>query len=126
MPINHSLVPIELAREADFVLGRAEVRPALRQFAANGASETVQPRVMRVLVSLARRAGNVVGRDELVATCWEGRIIGEDAIQRAIAKVRKIGETSGAFAVETIPKVGYRLNARMRRVGWRPFRLSGR
>lgn len=65
---------------------------------------------MKVLVSLARHAGEVIGRDDLVAGCWDGRIIGEDAIQRAIAKVRKLGETSGAFAVETIPKVGYRLS----------------
>ena len=109
--MNCPLALIDLASEADFALGQAEVRPSLRQFTANGAGETVEPRVMQVLVSLARSAGEVVGRDELAASCWDGRIVGEDAIQRAVAKVRKLGETSGAFAVETIAKVGYRLIA---------------
>lgn len=109
--MNHPPALINLAREEDFALGRAEVRPSLRQFTVNGAGGTVEPRVMQVLVSLARRAGEVVGRDELVARCWDGRIVGEDAIQRAIAKVRKLGETSETFTVETIPKVGYRLIA---------------
>jgi len=116
-PMNRTPAPIDLAREADFALGQAEVRPSLRQFMANGAGETVEPRVMQVLVSLARRAGEVAGRDELVAECWDGRIVGEDAIQRAIAKVRRIGETSGAFAIETIAKVGYRLIAQRQAAG---------
>lgn len=64
---------------------------------------------MQVLVALARRAEEVVSRDELVTLCWAGRIVGEDAIQRAVAKVRHLGEGSGAFAIETIPRVGYRL-----------------
>lgn len=110
--MNRPPVPIELAREANFALGQAEVCPSLRQFTANGIVETIEPRVMQVLVSLARRAGEVVARDELVASCWDGRVVGEDAIQRAVAKVRKLGETSGIFTVETIPKVGYRLIAR--------------
>jgi TolB-like protein len=110
--MNQPLGPIDLAREADFALGGALVRPALRLFAMNGAREIVEPRVMQVLVALARRAGEVVGRDELVMTCWKGRIVGEDALQRAVAKVRKLGHASGAFAVETIPKVGYRLTTR--------------
>lgn len=109
--MNRPPVPIELAREANFALGPAEVRPSFRQFSANGIVETIEPRVMQVLVSLARRAGEVIARDELVASCWDGRVVGEDAIQRAVAKVRKLGETSGIFTVETIPKVGYRLIA---------------
>jgi TolB-like protein len=107
--MNQPPGPIILAREADFALGGALVRPALRSFAAKGAQEIVEPRVMQVLVALARRTGEVVGRDDLATTCWEGRIVGEDALQRAIGKVRRLGEASGAFVVETIPRVGYRL-----------------
>jgi TolB-like protein len=110
--MNRAMRPIGLADEPDFVLGGANVRPSLRTFAANGAEETVEPRVMLALVALARRAGEVVGRDELVALCWEGRVIGDDAIQRAVAKVRKLGQASGAFRVDTVAKVGYRLRAR--------------
>jgi TolB-like protein/DNA-binding winged helix-turn-helix (wHTH) protein len=109
--MNSHPTPVDLAHEPDFFLGTAKVQPSLRIFAVNGTSEIIEPRVMQALVWLARRAGEVVGRDELVATCWEGRVVGEDAIQRAIAKVRKLGDLSGAFAIQTIPRVGYRLKA---------------
>lgn len=101
--------PINLAHEADFALGKTRIRPALRQFATDNTQELIEPRVMQVLVALARRAEEVVGRDALLNLCWAGRVVSEDAIQRAIAKVRRLGEASGAFAIETIPKVGYRL-----------------
>lgn len=107
--MNLARMPIDLAREADFALGRTRVRPALRQFATDNSQRLIEPRVMQVLVALARRANTVVSRDELVDLCWAGRIVGEDAIQRAIAKVRRLGEASNAFVIETIAKVGYRL-----------------
>jgi DNA-binding winged helix-turn-helix (wHTH) protein len=100
---------IDLAREADFSLGTLRIRPSLRQVEAASESETLEPRVMQVLVALSRRRGEVVSRDDLIAQCWDGRIVGEDAISRAIARVRKLGEARGAFQVETIPRVGYRL-----------------
>ena len=74
-----------------------------------GASETLEPRIMQVLVALARKQGQVVSRDELIASCWEGRIVGEDALNRCISKVRKLGKAQSAFRLETIPRVGYRL-----------------
>lgn len=109
--MNRSKAPIDLASEPDFAVGIATVQPALRLFTTNGSPETIEPRVMQVLVSLARQAGQVVSRDELVATCWSGRIVGEDAIQRAIGKLRRLGGASGAFAIETVARVGYRLRA---------------
>ena len=100
---------IDLAREGDFRLGEILVRPSVRQFEAGGDSQTLQPRIMQVLVALARRQGQVVSRDELTLTCWEGRAVGEDAINRCIQQIRKLGETTNAFEVETIPRVGYRI-----------------
>lgn len=101
--------PIDLAREPDFSIGVLTIRPSLRQAQARGASETLEPRVLQVLIALRQRPGEVVSRDELIQRCWGGRIVGEDAITRAVVRVRKLGEASGAFHVETIPRVGYRL-----------------
>ena len=102
---------IDLARETGFLLGRLDVRPSLREIRVSGRIETVEPRVMQVLVALARADGGVVSRDQLIACCWGGRIVGEDAINRCIAKVRKIAELDGhaSFAIETVARVGYRL-----------------
>jgi len=103
---------IDLAREGDFLLGRLQVRPSLREIGVAGRAETVEPRVMQVLVALAKADGAVVSRDQLIETCWGGRIVGEDAINRCIAKVRRVAEMDGnqSFAIETVARVGYRLS----------------
>lgn len=110
--MNHSPAPVDLACEADFQIGHATIRPAFRQFVACGIEEILEPRVMQALVVLAQRREEVVGYEELVGRCWEGRFVSDDAIQRAIAKLRRLGEASGIFAIETIRKVGYRMSLR--------------
>jgi len=100
---------IDLAREARFSLGAVEVRPSTREVVSDGQSQILEPRIMQVLVALARRRGEVVSRDELIASCWAGRTVGEDAINRCIAGIRRLAEAHGSFTLETVPRVGYRL-----------------
>lgn len=99
----------DLAREAEFVLGGAMVRPSSREIVFGDARETVEPQVLKVLVALHRRQGEVVSRDELIQWCWDGRVVGEDAINRCLAKVRKLTDRMHGVSVETVPRVGYRL-----------------
>ncbi len=103
--------PESLADEDDFQLGELFVRPSLREVLVGDRREILEPRVMQVLVALARANGAVVSRDELIRRCWGGRIVSEDAINRAVSKIRQLAELSGrrAFEIETIPRVGYRL-----------------
>jgi DNA-binding winged helix-turn-helix (wHTH) protein len=105
--------PINLAHVAPFRLGAVEVHPATRQLIRGGASETIEPRVMQVLVALALADGAVVTRDELTDLCWGGRIVSENAINRVISRLRQIASdfASGSFEIETITKVGYRIVA---------------
>ncbi len=104
---------IDLARERPFRLGAVEVRPSTREVVGPGGREVLEPRVMQVLVALARAGGEVVTRDDLSASCWDGRIVGEDAINRVLSRVRRISEglAHGSWSLETITKVGYRLTA---------------
>lgn len=60
---------IKLAEEKPFRLGRARVVPATRQVLVDGRVQTLEPRVMQVLVALVRADGDVVGRDELIELC---------------------------------------------------------
>lgn len=78
----------------------------------NGAREaTLEPRVMQLLVALAKADGAVLTRDDLIAQCWGGRIVSDDAINRAVAKLREVATGfDGGFQVITIAKVGYRLD----------------
>lgn len=100
-----------LAREPAFTVGRLAVHPSTRQISCENQRETIEPRVLQVLVALARADGEVVSKDELFHCCWEGRIVGEDAINRVISRLRKIAKkiAGSTFHVETIRGVGYRL-----------------
>ena len=105
--------PVVLARSPPFRLGEVEVRPATREIVGPGGADIVEPRVMQVLVALARVDGEILSRDDLIEACWEGRIVSENAIDRVISKIRRLAETvgGGSFRLETITKVGYRLLA---------------
>lgn len=62
-----------------------------------------------MLIALTRSKGEVVGRDELVESCWDGRFVSDDVINRAVLLIRGLAERSGGFAIETVPRAGYRL-----------------
>ena len=103
---------VVLAREPRFTLGRVKVRPELREVVSGARREILEPRVMQVLVALARADGEIVTRDELIEYCWSGRIVSDDAINRALSRIRQVAHDLGrdSFRVETITKVGYRLS----------------
>ena len=103
---------VHLGREPSIRLGALVIEPGLRRVAQDdGREEVVEPRVMQVLVVLARSAGAIITRDDLLASCWHGVVVGEDAITRVVGRVRRLadGIGEGQFKLETITKVGYRL-----------------
>ena len=106
---------VVLGHVAPFSLGPLCVEPALRRVSnERGDEEFVQPRVMQVLVALARARGQVLTRDDLIDSCWGGTIVGDDALNRVVSQVRKLADDigQGAFSVETVTRVGYRLRSR--------------
>lgn len=105
---------IDLSREAPFRIGSLAVEPAVCRVVGAAPSSTpvpLEPRVMQVLVVLARDAPQVVSRDTLIQRCWQGRIVGDDAINRVIGRLRSLARAheGAGFAIETVNKVGYRL-----------------
>ena len=100
-----------LAHHEPFRIGAVEVRPATKTLLRGGSETVVEPRVMQVLVALAKAKGDVVSRDDLVAACWDGRIVGDDAINRIMSRLRRLASEVGSesFVIETVTKVGYRL-----------------
>lgn len=105
-----NLTSVTLAREPAFHLGGLEIRPSTREVIGAGWREVLEPRVMQVLVALAKAGGAVIARDDLIALCWEGRVVGDDALNRVIGKIRRLAARPDAgLTLETIRKVGYRL-----------------
>lgn len=105
------LTAVNLAHVSPFSFGSLEVHPSLCEVVEGLSRESIEPRVMQVLVALTEADGAVVTRDELIQRCWAGRAISEDALNRVIAKVRRVASGPGrdAFHIETVTKVGYRL-----------------
>lgn len=112
---------IDLAHCAPFAIGGVSIRPATREIVGERGACVVEPRVMQVLVALARAGGAILSRDDLTQSCWDNRVVGEDAINRVISRLRRLAEECGeAFRIETITKVGYRLVAPETAIDARP------
>jgi serine/threonine-protein kinase len=79
-----------------------------------GEQETLLPlRAAKVLAVLLRRPGEVLCKDELLNTVWEGAFVGEDSLTQAISMVRSAlgDDPRNPTYIQTIPKRGYRFIA---------------
>lgn len=98
---------------ADLRVGDWRVFPARNEIRRGDESVKLELKVIEVLIHLARRAGQVVGREELLSAVWPGVVVGDDALTQAIIKLRKaLGDDAHRPRfIETISKRGYRLIA---------------
>ena len=110
MSHEHASSPVDLAREPQFALAGVRVCPATLEVVGDNGREVLEPRVMQVLVALARSVDKVVSRDALNTLCWGGQIVGDDSLSRCISRLRRLSEAFGGFTIETVPRVGYRLS----------------
>jgi DNA-binding winged helix-turn-helix (wHTH) protein len=96
---------------ADFELGPINVRPAMRSLETPAASVSVEPLVMRLLVTLSNRAGQLVSREQVFDACWGRAAVGDDSLNRVVAVLRKALRqiAGGAVRIETVAGSGYML-----------------
>jgi DNA-binding winged helix-turn-helix (wHTH) protein len=107
-----ALAPIQLINAPRLRLGALAVDPPRRRLVHDdGREEFLEPRVMQVLVALARVPGAIISRDDLIACCWDGRFVSDDAINRVMSRLRRVSQEIGkdSLRLETITKVGFRL-----------------
>jgi len=71
----------------------------------------LEPKVMEVLVYLARHQNQVVRREDLINEVWRGTIVTDEVLSRAISVLRtRLGDNRMTPSyIQTLPKVGYRL-----------------
>lgn len=107
----HNAFPVDLAHERPTIIGPVMVEPSLRRLSSEAGERILEPKVMQVLVALLREPGEVLSRDDLIDTCWNGLIVGDSSINRALCLLRTaLRELAGqAVTIETVPKVGFRL-----------------
>ena len=93
-----------------FRLGLYYVQPLSGLIEGPSGTQHVQPKVMDVLVCLARRSGDLVERDAILTEVWR-RATSEEVLTRCISELRRaLGDDRGTPRyIQTVPKRGYRL-----------------
>ena len=92
-------------------VGEWLVDPATNEISRGSERVHLEPKVADLLVALARRADEVVSREELLSQVWSGVVVGDDVLTQAVIKLRKaLGDGEPEY-IQTIPKRGYRLTA---------------
>jgi DNA-binding winged helix-turn-helix (wHTH) protein/TolB-like protein len=124
-PKTHSAREIN-ELHARWQIGDWGVDPTTNELERGGEVVRVEPKAMEVLTVLAGRAGEVVGREELLAAVWPGVVVGDEALTQAIIKLRRaLGDHPRSPSyIETISKRGYRLIAPVSGATPRPVHRS--
>ena len=70
---------------------------------------TIEPRLMRVIVKLAQKTGQIVERSELLQEISENAYASDESLTQAISKIRQfLGDsTKQPKFIKTIPRKGY-------------------
>jgi TolB-like protein/DNA-binding winged helix-turn-helix (wHTH) protein/Flp pilus assembly protein TadD len=71
----------------------------------------LRPKAFDLLAWLARRAGQVVTKDELLGGVWPGVVVTEESLSRCVSDIRAALGDEGQRLLKTIPRRGYMLAA---------------
>lgn len=96
---------------SELTLGGWRVQPSLNRLTRGDVTVRIEPKLMDVLLFLAKHAGQVVSKDAIADAVWPDLFITESVITRAIAGLRRALEDDAHAPrfIETIAKRGYRL-----------------
>lgn len=109
-PAKHR-TPMDLTAVEPFRLGIFEVAPARGEVRCGDTVARLEPKVMAVLVALARTPGETVSREKLFDEVWEGRAVTDDALTRCISALRRVFGQGQGVEIKSLPKLGYLLVA---------------
>ena len=88
--------------------GRFELQPDERRLLMDGAPAALGGRAFDLLLALARRPGQLVGKHALMDLVWPGLVVEENNLAAQISALRKV---VGGDVIATIPGRGYRFVA---------------
>jgi transcriptional activator of cad operon len=96
-----------------FRIGAWCVDPKTGQMSRDGASVRVEARMLRLLLCLAERAGEVVSVDDVLNQVWSGVVVTLDSVYQAVASLRRLlgDDPKQPTYIATVPRLGYRMVA---------------
>ena len=94
-------------------IGFWQVKPELGEISRDGRTAKLDPRLMRLLMFLAERPGQVVAVPELLDGVWGKAVVTPHSVYEAVAALRQALEdhSENAAYIVTLPRRGYRLIA---------------
>jgi len=95
---------------ASIRFGHCELQPHERRLLIHGEPAVLGARAFDVLLALAKRAGELMGKNELMDIVWPDVVVEENNLQVQISTLRKL---LGPDVIATIPGRGYRFTARI-------------
>jgi TolB-like protein/DNA-binding winged helix-turn-helix (wHTH) protein/Tfp pilus assembly protein PilF len=108
-------MPVQ-TRVQTWQIGAWQADPSDDRLTRAGESIKLEPRMMRLLLCLARSADQVLSQEQLLKEVWPGLIVGPASVYQSISQLRKVlGDTdSPPTYIETVSRKGYRLIAPVR------------
>ena len=102
---------------ASFEFGPFELIPDRRLLLRAGGPVNVPSRAWEILLALIERAGELVGKADLLARVWPRAVVEEGALRVHISGLRRIlGDRRGGLRyIESVTSLGYRFVAAVRR-----------
>jgi len=94
---------------ATFRFDAFELDTQRRTLRRSGADVELRPLAFDALAHLARHAGHVVTKDELIAAVWPGLVVTDDSIARCISDIRRALGDVDQQIIKTVPRRGYTL-----------------
>jgi DNA-binding winged helix-turn-helix (wHTH) protein len=97
--------------ETDFCLGDWVVQPEFGNLIRGEATIHLEPKVVEVLVCLAKRPRKLVTKGELLQTVWANTSVTEDSLKRCVRELRKAFRDNARAPsfIGTVPTRGYYL-----------------
>lgn len=97
----------------DFRVGQWLVQPSLNRISLADQKVRVEPKVLDVLVYLARHSHEVLSKEDILSAIWTDTHVTEDVLIHAISELRKAfqDDVRNPKVIRTIPKRGYQLIA---------------
>jgi TolB-like protein/DNA-binding winged helix-turn-helix (wHTH) protein/tetratricopeptide (TPR) repeat protein len=74
---------------------------------ANGRPTELRAQALKVLLILGERAGQVVGKDELMRRVWGDVVVTEDSLVQAVGDIRRVLGDAKHERLRTVPRRGY-------------------
>lgn len=98
-----------------FLAGDWTVEPELNLLRRENEERHIEPKVMKVLLTLASQQNHVFPKEELISAVWPDTFVSDDVLTRCISILRRItdDDPQAPHFIQTVPKVGYRLVAQV-------------